>query len=233
MSAERHGDIRIFCLHHTDNRARKRNLLKRFPEVGLDVEWIETYHPRDRKHWDHDGLSGHSVGETSCALKHRDALRRQVRDGTEIAVLLEDDIELPDGAHAELERYIEEFREQKGDILMIGTCYDMHVDEVDPGRSVYPAIPYGRCTHAYAVALDAAKVIVPELEHMPKGIGHDLNDIVQRHSLGMFWVEPGWRQLTMSGEMLSSIGERRTWDDRRAVARRRVRRLTDALRGRA
>ena len=200
----------------------------------MDVDWIETYHPRDIETWDHHGLSGGSIGETSCALKHRDAMRRQIAEGIDVAIILEDDVELPDGFGEDLERYLREFSDLNGDVLMIGTCFDMHVEELEPDRSVYLApVHHGRCTHAYAVTLDAAQIIVPELEHMPKGIGHDLNDIVERHGLTMCWVEPGLRQLTMSGEMLSGIGERRTWKDRKRVAKSWARRILAKMRPRA
>jgi glycosyl transferase family 25 len=217
---------RVFCLHHTDHPGRKRRLVRRFHELGIDVEWIETYHPRDIGTWDHEGLSGDSLGETSCALKHRDAMRRQVAEGIDVAVILEDDVELPDGFGEDLERYLAEFAQLSGDVVMIGTCFDMHVSELEPGRSVYIAPSHhGRCTHAYAVTLDAARIIVADLEHMPKGIGHDLNDVIERRGLTMCWVEPGVRQLTMAGEMLSGIGERRTWADRKRVAKARATRL--------
>jgi GR25 family glycosyltransferase involved in LPS biosynthesis len=221
---------RVFCIHHTDERARKRRLTTRFRQLGMEIQWIETYRPRDMKAWDHEGLSANSVGETSCALKHRDALRRQVAEGIELAVILEDDVDLPDGFDEDLARYLSEFTAIGGDVLMIGTCYDMHVERLEAGRSVYVApVRLGRCTHAYAVTLAAARVIVPELDHMPKGIGHDLNDIIERHQLTMCWVEPGLRQLTMAGEMLSAIGERRTWEDRKRVAKWRAQRLVSRV----
>jgi glycosyl transferase family 25 len=200
----------VFCLHHTDETVRKTRLQQQFAELGLAVEWVETYHPRDRDAWDHEGLSGESIGETSCALKHRDALRRQVERQLPVAVMLEDDVDLPDSFAADLERWLREFAELDGDVLMIGTAFDMHVPADDPRREVYLAPDgYGRATHAYAVSLRAAEFIVPRLELMPKGIGHDLNDIVRANGLRMCWVEPGIEQLTLSGRMLSAIAERR------------------------
>jgi GR25 family glycosyltransferase involved in LPS biosynthesis len=219
---------RIYCIHHTDNRSRKRRLLKRFDELGLEVEWIETYHPRERASWDHDGLSADSIGETSCGLKHRDVLRRQLIEDIDVAVVLEDDIDLPDTFRDDLDRYLREFEELGGDLLMIGTAFDMHVPAVqlEPGRSVYVAPSHhGRACHAYAVTLDAARVLVPGLEHMPQGFGHDVNDLTLEHELKMCWVEPGLEQLTLTGEMLSSIETRRTWESRKALARRRFSRL--------
>src|SRR4051794_25084689 len=129
-------DRTVYCVHHTDNAGRKRRLEKRFRELGMQPEWIESYHPRDRGSWDHDGLSANSVGETSCALKHRDALRRQVADRVAMAVILEDDVELPDGFATKLDKWLAEFEELGGDILMIGTCYDLHVEaeELVEGR---------------------------------------------------------------------------------------------------
>ena len=47
----------------------------------------------------------------------------------------------------------------------------------------------------------------------------------ERRGLTMCWVEPGVRQLTMAGELLSGIGERRTWADRKRVARVRATQL--------
>jgi FkbM family methyltransferase len=218
-------DYHVFVLHHTDERGRKRRLLRRFREVGMqDVEWVETFHPRDRDSWGVETLvAGGSIGETSCELKHRDALRRQVDRGIPMAVILEDDVELPDRFADDLPGWLDEFRALDGDILMIGTCYDMHVEHTQPGRSVYEApTPHGRCTHAYAVPLGAARVFAEGLRHIEKGIGHDLNDIVQREGMRMCWVEPGIRQLTMAGEMLSAISERQTNEERRAIRRRRL-----------
>ena len=213
----------IFCIHHTDNRTRKKRLLRRFDQLGLTVEWIETYHPSERASWDHDGLSGGSIGETSCALKHRDALRRQVARRLPLAVVLEDDIDLPKTFPTDLERYLAEMAELPGDIMMIGTCLNMHIPATEPERTVYLAPEgYTRCTHAYAVTLAAAETIAPALDHMPKGIGHDLNDVVRSRGLRMCWVEPGLQQLTQTGDMLSSIGERRSTRDRLRVARKRL-----------
>jgi glycosyl transferase family 25 len=226
-------DYHVFCIHHTDNASRKQRLLQQFEELDLEVEWIETYHPRDRSSWDHHGLSENSIGETSCALKHRDAMRRQVERGIELAVILEDDIELPDTFVADLDRWLREFRELHGDMLMIGVSFDLHVDRTEPGREVYEAPrPQTRSTHAYAVTLEAARVIAPDLERMPKGIGIDLNDILERRRLKMCWVEPGLRQLTMTGDMLSSIETRRTWRDRARYAVTQLRRRLAPATGR-
>jgi hypothetical protein len=102
------------------------------------------------------------------------------------------------------------------------------VDNLVPDREVYEApVPLGRCTHAYAVTLRAAEIFVAGLAQIEKGIGHDLNDIVQREGLRMCWLEPGLRQLTMSGEMVSAIAERQTKKERRAI---RLRRLTSVFR---
>jgi hypothetical protein len=226
-------DYHVFCIHHTDNESRKRRLLQQFSDLGLDVEWVETYHPSERGSWDHEGLSENSIGETSCALKHRDAMRRQVERGMDLAVILEDDIELPDSFVADLDRWLREFAELRGDMLMIGVSFDLHVDRTEPGREVYEAPrPQTRSTHAYAVTLDAARVIAPDLDHMPKGIGIDLNDILERRDLKMCWVEPGLRQLTMTGDMLSSIETRRTWRDRARYAATQLRRRLAPAAGR-
>jgi hypothetical protein len=227
-------EYRVFCIHHTDNRQRKRRLRRIFRDVGLDqVEWVETYHPRDRARWGYGGLAAGSIGETSCALKHRDAIRRQVEREIATAVILEDDVDLPPTFRADLNRWLREFEELRGDILMIGTAFDMHVEGVDRGRQVYLApTPHGRATHAYAIPLHAARVFARELEQMPKGIGHDLNEIVQRRGMRMCWVEPGVEQLTMTGDMLSSVETRRTWEDKKRFLRRRLGRLA-RRRGRA
>jgi GR25 family glycosyltransferase involved in LPS biosynthesis len=210
----------LFCIHHTDNSRRKKRLLRRFAELGLEAEWVETYHPRERPRWDHDGLSGGSVGETSCALKHRDAMRRQVERSIPMVLVLEDDVDLPDSFARDLGTWLEEFKELRGDILMIGACFDMHPETIEPGRSVYYSPDFlTRCTHAYVLPLETACRILPDLDHMPKGIGHDLNDAIRRHGLRVCYVEPGIPQLTHTGEMLSSIGTRRTFRDRIRVTK--------------
>ena len=58
---------RVFCIHHTDERARKRRLAKRLRHLGIEVEWIESYHPREMKAWDHEGLSANSGGQGANA----------------------------------------------------------------------------------------------------------------------------------------------------------------------
>jgi hypothetical protein len=223
-------DVRLFCTHHTDLRSRKKRLLKRFAELGLAVEWIETYHPRDRGAWDHDGLSIESIGETSISLKHRDALRRQVSGSIERAVVLEDDVELPDDFAGALAGWLDEFHALGGDLLMIGTCCGIHAPDVVAGKSVYYGPDFRtRCAHAYAVTLEAARKILPELDHMPKGFDHDLNDIIRKHGLRVCYVEPGLEQLTQKGELLSAIEIRRTPRDRVRVLRRRLARRAARL----
>lgn len=208
----------LFCIHHADNTRRKKRLLKRFEELGLQAEWVESYHPRDLARWDHDGLSGNSVGETSCALKHRDAMGRQVNREIPLALVLEDDVELPDSFVTEIGDWLKEFRALEGDILMIGACFDMHPEEIEPGRSVYYSPNFlTRCTHAYALPLASARRILPHLDHMAHGIGHDLNDVIRAQGLRVCYVEPGVPQLTHTGEMLSSIATRRTPSDRLRV----------------
>jgi hypothetical protein len=218
--------VHVFCLHHTDLKARKRRLMKRFEELSLEVEWIETHHPRDRAGWDHEGLSSGSIGETSVALKHRDAIRRQVERGIELSVVLEDDVALPDGFPDLLEGWFHEFAALDGDILMIGTCCGIHAPDVEPGRSVYYNPDFrSRCAHAYALTLAAAQVLLPELTHMPKGFDHDVNDIIEKHDLRVCYVEPGVEQLTDTGELLSAIETRRTLRHRLQVLRRRLARV--------
>jgi GR25 family glycosyltransferase involved in LPS biosynthesis len=198
--------------------------------MGLtDVEWVETFHPRDRKNWGIDHLvADGSIGETSCELKHRDALQRQVQRRIPLSLILEDDVELPDDFMDKLPGWLDEFRSLSGDILMLGTCFNMHAENVTPHRQVYTApVPLGRCTHAYTVTLSAAEILVRGLDTIEKGIGHDLNEIVQGEGLKMCWLEPGLRQLSLEGEMVSAIAERHTKKERRAI---RWRRLMSVLR---
>jgi GR25 family glycosyltransferase involved in LPS biosynthesis len=219
------SDAQIFVLHHTDARGRRRRLERQFRRMDLTgIEWVETYHPRDRDNW----AIGHlvadgSIGETSCELKHRDALRRQAERRIPMAVIVEDDIELPDDFAAALPRWLAEFRELDGDVLMLGTCFNLHVPDLVPERAVYEApAPTTRCTHAYVVRLEAAEVLSRALEHIEKGIGHDLNDIFAAEGLKICWLEPGLRQLTLEGEMVSAIEERHTKKERRAIRWRRL-----------
>jgi GR25 family glycosyltransferase involved in LPS biosynthesis len=215
--------VRFFCVHHTDLESRKRRLVRRFAELGLEVEWIETHHPRDSASWDDVGPTTATPAELSVAFKHREALRRQVSRAIELAVVLEDDVDLPDDFRALLDGWLDEFRSLEGDLLMIGTCFGIRAPETVPGRNVYCGPGFRtRCLHAYAATLEAARAIVPELDRIPKAVDHHLNDILSRRGLRVCYVEPGVEQLTQKGELLSAIKTGRTLRHRLGVLKRRL-----------
>jgi GR25 family glycosyltransferase involved in LPS biosynthesis len=216
--------VQFFCLHHPDLRGRKRRMLKQFARQSMDVEWIEGFHPRDSAAWD-VGPTECSTLELSVALKHREAFRRQVSRAAEVAVVLEDDVELPDGFPALLEGWLAEFDSLHGDLLMIGTCFDIHAPETTPGRSVYCGPGFRtRCAHAYAVTLKTSEAILPMLDEIPEAIDHYLNRVVADLGLRICYVEPGVEQLTNRRELVSAIQLRRRRTYRLQVLKRRTKR---------
>jgi len=221
------SEIQFFCLHHPGLRGRKRRMSKQFARAGLDVEWIEDFPPAESAAWD-VGQTVCSAIELSLALKHREAFRRQVSRAADLAVVFEDDVELPDCFPVLLEGWLREVESLDGDLLMIGTCFDLHAPEIVPGRSVYYEPGFrARCAHAYAVTLKAAEAILPELDAIPKPIDLYFDQLRDELGLRICYVEPGIEQLTHRRELVSSVQLRRRRTYRLQVLKRRT---TRALR---
>jgi len=214
----------MFCVHHRDLRQRKRRLTRVFGELGFAVEWVETYHPRDVDTWDHPPIAAVSIQASSCGLKHRQIIRRQIDEEIGLIVVFEDDVQLPKTFAPDLDRYLDEFAALGGELLMIGSGNAFHAPDVTPDRSVYLApLPRTRATHAYALTLAGARVLWPFVEQLNRPIDLAMDRAVQDVGLTMCWVEPGVRQGTLDRWQMSTIPENRVPGDRKRVLKRLLR----------
>ena len=204
--------LKSFCLHHTGAPERKLALEPRFKELGIEVEWVELFHPStidvSSLNITHDGLN---LGEISLYLKHQYCYDQQQKHGYENILVFEDDIMLPDmDFWAYMDRVVKEFEEIQGDINFIGECCDIRPMGITADKYVYHHPSYrSRCTHCYLSSHRCLEAMMSELPDISNAMDWRFNEIIEKHKLKSCYTHPSLYQTTESGQADSLLREDR------------------------
>jgi GR25 family glycosyltransferase involved in LPS biosynthesis len=190
--------IPIFITHHKPNVERKEFILEQFNKQGLYYEFIDGFHPDEIQTpvCDTTTPSLHSL-----CLKHEAALKETIKRNCEYCIVFEDDIILNDNFKEYFNKFFPEFQKLNGDLLMIGTAFNISPSHIETNTHVYWEPHFNtRCTHAMLFTAKCAQIILDEYHVGPyRGPDHKLNDIIKKRNLKSCYLEPGLYQ--------SSIGD--------------------------
>jgi hypothetical protein len=208
---------KIFCCHHPSPTLapRKQRLLDFFVKHGLEVEWVTDFTPDDAKKFDHDTLR-HNVaikGPQECRgwapeaqenahdlclksisliLKHNYCYEQQIKYNYKNVLILEDDVN-SEGVFSEsyFNKCIDEYREQRLEMLFLGSCCNLHYPKTNPTQYVYHNSSLNtRCTHCYVVSVAAATRIMRHCYKMRDSVDWQLNWIIETENIKTGWAEP-------------------------------------------
>lgn len=96
-----HNPVQIFVINLKSSSGRRELLQKRLDELNLDAEFIEAVNGYDLTESE---MALHTLplnyaymkGEVGCALSHQSIYKKMVDDNIDTALILEDDVSLPD-----------------------------------------------------------------------------------------------------------------------------------------
>lgn len=198
--------MKIYCLHHKPAIERKEKLLKDFEHHGLEVEWIESFPPEEIDRSQLDIRHKLNDAQLSLYLKHRTALYYQlVRSDASPTIVMEDDIILPYNWDMKgyFKRILQDFEEMDGDILNIGTAFNMHPTVIIGGKYVYHEPHFTtRCAHCYCIAQKALSKVEETINIIDDAWDWKLNHIIKNYNLKSCYVEPGLEQWSLGGGSL-------------------------------
>lgn len=152
--------IPIFITHHAPCTERKMFIEQQFDEQGLYREYITEFHPDEI-------IVPQCVTTTpslhSLCLKHELALKKMLERNCEYCIVFEDDVILNDNFKEYFNAFFPQFLDLKGDLLMIGTAFNIRPSRIEQGQFVYWEPHFRtRCTHAMLFTSNCAKIILEE-----------------------------------------------------------------------
>lgn len=198
------NQIKIFILHHTPAIDRKIKLQSDLSDVNIiyPLEWVEKFLPSEI-----NVNLKYSIkhSELSLSLKHQYSLQQIVQNNIQYGIIFEDDIDLRSILNIQkfLEQSITELDADNGDILWIGDAwvgkYTIPCDKKVINKiSYFSSDCYSRCTHAYIISHQGAKLVL-ENYHYNKPIDHLYNEIISNRIIVTGWTDPGLIQKSAAG----------------------------------
>ena len=197
---------KIFIIHYTPLVERKVFALDQLQKHGLEAEFVEQYDREvlsefDKKLFD---LSEVSLPEASCMMKHI-LCYRQVKDGYEHALILEDDAILCDNFNQKLMSYMAQLPED-WDMCFIGNGCNLHIPRTRTllsNTNIYPKENYetswggdgaSRCIDSYLISKKCAEKILAQVDQenciIDKSPDWWLNDVIRSNHFNVYWAEP-------------------------------------------
>lgn len=174
-----------------------------FKRLNLNVKWITDYDPNQFKL-----LQGFkNTGEISLYYKHLHCINEQVQNSIDKILIFEDDVLLPDNFNIFYKKCIGEFSALNGDIMFLGTCCNILVNNPIIGKYVYYDASYlSRCSHCYVVTNSAAHKILKCAQNINMSWDFKLNECIKKEKLRSCYTHPSIPQTTNLKMEKSSLG---------------------------
>jgi glycosyl transferase family 25 len=186
------NDIPFFVINLAHDLERKQHTLKLSHELGLSFNFIDAVNGKNLSQIQIDQVydeslsvsefgRGLTLGELGCALSHLNIYKRMIDKNIEIAVILEDDIEISDNIHQILDaktNYPEVWdilllgyhSENKNETISTSSFRGKH--KITPSHSTVRLVEIAFGTHGYIISLGGAKKLIKILNKIIKPIDH-------------------------------------------------------------
>jgi GR25 family glycosyltransferase involved in LPS biosynthesis len=216
---------KVFVLHHKDLLDRKDLIEYRLKEESVDYEIIQEFHPNDINYEDYTPKEPNfpnitithpygvyenffkkiTISELSLYLKHKYCFEKQIEEGYETILILEDDAKIPYNFLTTLNNQLTELDEKNGDVLMMGECFNFK-SKINNGKYIdYDELNRTRCTHAILYKLNATKKIYPHINNITLPIDFKLNEIFQLEQIKVFWTKESIEQNNIFDSKIDKI----------------------------
>jgi glycosyl transferase family 25 len=162
------SDTRIFVINLKTSLSRKELLQKRLAELNLKAEFIEAVNgsalseSEVREHTQPLNYA-YLPGEIGCALSHQLIYKRMVAENISKALILEDDVHLPDNVAEILSRLV--MVPHSAEVTLLSRVNKYSHQNVQPVGSGYKLHPVHQATtaHAYLITKQAAENLLQAL----------------------------------------------------------------------
>jgi GR25 family glycosyltransferase involved in LPS biosynthesis len=207
---------RVYVIHVRNGAEdRAASIELQLARLGIEFEYVldgdcDQLTPEVMARW-FRGPMATPTAESSCAFKHLTACERLVRDGRDAALVLEDDIMLPAGFVADLNRSIAELRTRSDTTPGIG-CISLE----NTGLETFPPPPtgqtlvradHGRAAGAYWLARGAAERLLRRAgtDRLQEPIDHFQNRLARTGEMEMWWRHPAIAEQGSHNGMFTSL----------------------------
>jgi glycosyl transferase family 25 len=204
------SELPVYVIHGRHLVERRERLGRRLEANGIAAEWVSDpdaaslspelarrYYRASRRRWrrrtavtDRIPFRVLTPREIAVTVSHVETYRKLVASQAEWALIFEDDALLePDFA----ERFDEYFAAlpEDADLVYIGSCCGLRVDDVEPGRHFYRKDhPATKCSDSYLIRRRAAQAVLRTIVPFVLTIDWELNHQLARHDLTVYWLEP-------------------------------------------
>ena len=203
-------DLPVYVVHGEHLSERRERLEPELAANGVEAEWVtdpaagalspelvRRYYRASRRLWRKRTAATMRIPfrtlaprEIAVTISHVEIYRRLAEAGHEWALILEDDAVLEPGF---ADRFDEYFGALPGDadLVFIGSCCGLRMDDVEPGRHFYrKGTPATKCSDSYLVRRGAARALLETITPFVLTIDWELNYHLDRRDLVVYWLEP-------------------------------------------
>ena len=191
-------------MHYTKLMERKIYIIEQFRQHNItNYEFIEKYNQDDITDEAKFYTKNYKLSTMSLHLKHL-YLYKMLSEGSEDAIVFEDDVLLCENFMETLNKYLNQLPGDY-DMLFLGNGCNLHIekDKIVPGKFVYEKGLYptswggdgaSRCSDSYIISNQCAKKLFGYVKKLTKPISLPidwwLNQAARDIKLKMYWAEP-------------------------------------------
>jgi len=195
--------MKIFVLHCSKLADRKNHIIEQFSKQNIDFEFIEKYDKDDIESESAFYTKNYKRSTMSLHLKHL-YVYKLLAEGTDSALILEDDVILCENFMETLNKYLTQLPADF-DMLFLGDGCNLHIEKekLVPDKYVYEKGLYptswggdgaSRCSDSYIISNQCAKKMFAYVKKLTKPISLPIdwwiNEAARGNNLKVYWAEP-------------------------------------------
>jgi GR25 family glycosyltransferase involved in LPS biosynthesis len=207
--------FKIYILNHPEFKKRLEIISSELNNQSIKFEIVDKFSPGDFDYesitntdYNHhrdiliEQIKGYSYfnnpnkvspGSISLVLKHMECWKYQILNNYDYILILEDDCEIPNYFNNLLRSIDIEIKNKSFDLIMLGDFLDFK-SETDDFIS-YNKLYKTRCTHAYIININSAKIMLDGFKYINNSIDFKMNEVIQINDLKVAWMCPGLKQI--------------------------------------
>ncbi len=208
---------KIFVLNHPAFETRRKYIVEKLSIQNIEFQLVDGFSPDEI---DYEGLTKEfhnyyqipiyqvknysyfnfpkkiSPASLSLVLKHIYCWEKQLEEGFDRILIIEDDCEIPDNFQVLIDEINTEMSDSNGDMVMLGGFMDFNSPNIVNGKKThYHPLQKTRCTHAYIIDKKCVEILIKGFSNINNPIDIKLNEVIQINQLKIGWLEPGLKQI--------------------------------------
>lgn len=208
---------KTYLLNHPDFVERREKITNRLKAENIDYGMVDIYPPNEI---DYEGMTMNfsqfqpliieqvgrysyynypkkiSPGSLSLVLKHIHCWKDQLKNNYDISMIIEDDCDIVENFQQLTNQCSLEMIDLDLDLVMLGGFSDFVSPNFSYGKLIhFHPLQKTRCTHAYLISKNAAKIMIDGFGNINNPIDIKMNEVIQINKLKVGWLEPGLKQI--------------------------------------